>query len=173
MSRLTRRGLLGAGAAVLLARPAAASAAKGEPATMLDLIRREDAAGAAYGIAAEATGDALLERIARQDERHAHALRVQLESLTVPPQHRPPHAERLEPAAARLAEARTVAAARAEAITLEQELGDAFVAASRMLVDAGLLQTVATVAGSHAQQLAALRAAAGRPPLDEPSLNGR
>jgi hypothetical protein len=173
MSRLTRRGLLGAGAATLLARPAAASAARGEPATVLDLIRREDAAGAAYELAAQATGDALLERIARQDERHAHALRVQLEALTVPPHHRPPRAERLEPAAARLAATRTVAAARAEAITLEQELGDAFVAASRMLVDAGLLQTVATVAGSHAQQLAALRTAAGRPPLDEPRVNAR
>jgi hypothetical protein len=173
VSRLSRRALLGAGAAALLARPAAASAAAGEPATMLDLIRREDAAAAAYALVAETTGDALLERIARQDERHAHALRVQLEALTIPPEHRPPHAELLEPAAARLARARTLVVARAEAITLEQELGDAFVTASRMLVDAGLLQTVATVAGSHAQQLAALRTAAGRTPLDEPTVSLR
>jgi hypothetical protein len=30
---------------------------------------------------------------------------------------------------------------------------------------------VATIAASHAQQLAVLREAAGRPPLDEPTVN--
>jgi hypothetical protein len=171
--RLTRRGLLGAAVVAALARPATASAAAGEPATIRALIRREDAAGAAYAIAADATGDALLERFARQDERHAHALRVQLEALTVPPAHRPPHAETQDPAAARLAAARSPRAALAEAVTLEQELLQAFVDAARALVDAGLLQTVATIAGAHAQQLAMLRTAAGRPPLDEPSVSAR
>jgi hypothetical protein len=32
---------------------------------------------------------------------------------------------------------------------------------------------VATIAGSHAQQLAVLRKAAGRSPLDEPAVNAR
>jgi hypothetical protein len=171
--RLTRRRLFAATAAAGLAHPALAGAAASEPATLLALIRREDAAGAAYTLAAKTTGDALLERIARIDERHAHALRVGLESLTVSPAHRPPHAERSDPAAARLATARTSRSALAEAITLEQELTAAFVEAARTLPDAGLVQTVATIAGSHAQQLAVLRAAAGRPPLDEPAVSGR
>lgn len=174
MSPLTRRRLLGAAAgaaAAGLARPALAGAAPSEPATMRDLILREDAAAAAYALAAEATGDAILQRIGSIDQRHAHALRVGLESLTVPPAHRPPHAERAEPAAARLAGARTAENALAEAITLEQELLAAYVGAARSLVDGGLLQTVATVAASHAQQLAVLRAAAGRPPLDEPAVS--
>jgi cytochrome c1 len=173
VSRLTRRGLFAAAAATALARPSFASAAASEPATMLGLIRREDAAAAAYGLAAQTTGHAMLERIARIDERHAHVLRVGLESLTVSPTGRPPHAERDEPAAARLARTRSTRAALAEAITLEQELLAAYVDAAHSLFDGGLVQTVATIAGSHAQQLAVLRAAAGRPPLDEPSVSGR
>jgi hypothetical protein len=173
VSALTRRGLLAAGAVAVLAPAAAARAAAGEPAAVLALIRREDAAAAAYALAADATGDALLQRIAAQDDRHAHVLRVGLEALTVPPARRAPHAERADPEAARLAAAGSRRAALAEAIGLEQALLAASVEASRTLVDAGLLQTVATVAGSHAQQLAALRAAAGRPPLDEPSVSAR
>jgi Ferritin-like domain len=175
VSALTRRGLLGAAAVAVLARsPARALAATAsEPATLLALIRREDAAGAAYDIAADTTQNGTLERIARIDERHAHALRVGLESLTVPPEHRPPHAERDDPAAQRLAQAATKRDALAAAIALEHELLAAYIDAARPLTDDGLLQTVATIAGSHAQQLAVLRAAAGRPGLDEPGVSGR
>jgi hypothetical protein len=169
VSRLTRRGLFTAAAAAGLARPALAGAAASEPATVLALIRREDAAAAAYALAAQTNGHAMLERIARIDERHAHALRVQLESLTVTPTHRPPHAERADPVAGRLAATGSLA----DAIALEHELVAAYVGAARALPDAGLLQTVATIAGSHAQQLSVLRAAAGRPPLDEPEVSGR
>jgi hypothetical protein len=173
VSRLTRRGLFGAAAVAALAPAATASAATGELTTLQALIGREDAAAAAYALAADATGDALLQRLAAQDERHAHGLRVQFEALTVAPAHRAPHAERADPAAARLAAAGSRRAALAEAIALEEQLLAAHVLASRTLVDAGLLQTVATVAGSHAQQLAALRTAAGRAPLDEPTVSGR
>jgi hypothetical protein len=176
VSPLTRRRLLAAAAAAGaaaagVARPALATAAPSEPAAIRSLIRREDAAAAAYALAAEATGDALLQRLAGIDARHAHVLRVGLESLTVPPKHRAPHAEQAEPAAARLAAARTTRSARAEAITLEQELLAAYVDSARSLDDAGLLQSVATIAASHAQALAALRDAAGRPPLDEPAVS--
>jgi hypothetical protein len=171
VSRLTRRGLLGAAAVAALSRASEAAAAPSEPAAFRALIVREDAAAAAYALAAERTGDATLQRIGAIDERHAHVLRVGLESLTIPPAHRPPHAERDDPAASRLAGASTRHAALAEAITLEQELLSAYVDAARAIPDAGLLRSVASIAGSHAQQLAVLRAAVGRPPLDEPAVN--
>jgi hypothetical protein len=171
---ITRRGLLGAAALAVLARPAVAGAAVAtETGTMFELIRVEDAAGAAYDIAARATGSAVLERIARLDERHGHALRVDLESLTVEPAHRPDDAEQGESAALALAQAPGRREALAAAIALEHQVLDVFLAAARSLVDPGLLQTVATIAGSHAQQLAVLRRAAGRSPLDEPGVNPR
>jgi hypothetical protein len=178
VSGLTRRGLLAGGAAAAVAAlvgPARAGAATApsEPATMRSLLVREDAAAAAYARVGATTGHALLKRIARIDRQHAQALRVGLEALTVPPAPPPPQAESGDPLAARLAQALGTPAALDAAITLEQELVAAYVAAARSLVDAGLLQTVATIAGSHAQQLAALRAAAGRPPVDEVTVSGR
>jgi hypothetical protein len=169
--RLTRRGLLGATAVAALARPSSVLAAPSEPTAIRALLAREDAAAAAYALAAERTGHATLQRIGAIDERHAHVLRVGLEALTIAPTHRPAHAERNDPAAARLARAASVRAALAEAVTLEQELLASYVDATRSLVDAGLLETVATIAASHAQQLAVLRDAAGRAPLDEPTVN--
>jgi hypothetical protein len=173
---VTRRGLLGTGALLALgAAPARAAGPKpgvSAPAAVQALIRREDAAAAAYEIAAAATGNALLERVARQDGQHTHALRVLLESLTVAPGHRPPHSERNDPAALRLATRRSGPAALDAAIALEQELQQAYVDAARALQDARLLETVATILGSHAQHLAVLRHAAGRPPLDEPAVSG-
>jgi hypothetical protein len=178
MSPATRRGLLGAGALLALGAAgragddvarAARTARTGvtAPTAVRALIRREDAAAAAYERAAAVTGDALLERIARQDGQHAHALRVLLEAFTVPPGHRPPHSEREDPAALRLATRRSRHAALEAAIALEEELQRAFVEAAGALEEAGPLETVAAVLGSHAQQLAVLRHAAGRPPLDE------
>jgi rubrerythrin len=172
MSPATRRGLLGAGALLTLgaAAPRSARAARTgvtAPTAVRALIRREDAAAAAYERAAAVTGDALLERIARQDGQHAHALRVLLEAFTVPPGRRPPHSEREDPAALRLATRRSRPAALEAAIALEEELQRAFVEAAGALEDAGPLETVAAILGSHAQQLAVLRHAAGRAPLDE------
>jgi rubrerythrin len=170
----TRRGFLGAGALLALGAgaPAPARAARVDaPAAVRALIRREDAAAAAYERAAATTGDALLERIARQDGQHAHALRVLLEAFTVPPGHRPPASERADPAALKLATRRSRRSALEAAIALEEELQRAFVDAARALEDAGPLETVATILGSHAQQLAVLRHATGQRPLDEPALS--
>jgi len=167
----TRRGLIaGAALALVAARPARADVS--EPAAVRALIRHEDAAAAAYALAAEATEDALLERIARQDAQHAHVLRVQYEALTIDAGHRPPDAERAVPAAARLAGERSRAGAVAAAIALERELRRAYVASGSALIDRRVLQTVATILGSHAQHMAVLREAAGRPMLDEAGVNG-
>jgi rubrerythrin len=174
VSATTRRALLaGAGLAAIGAAAGATPARAGvsQPAALQALIAREDAAVAAYELAAAATGDALLERIARQDGQHAHVLRVQLEALTIPPGRRPAGAELRDPFAAALAGAAPARAAIAAAIALEEDLLPAYLAAARQLVDARLLQAVATILGSHAQQLAALRGAAGLPLLDEPVLN--
>jgi hypothetical protein len=173
VTRLTRRALLGAAAGAALVRPGLASAAPSELATMLALMHREDAAAAAYTLAAATTRHALLERCARIDERHAHALRVGLEGLTIVATPRPAHAERADPAAARLAGARAARAALEAAIALEEELLAAFVDATRSVADAGLVKTVATIAGSHAQQLAVLRSAAGIGRSDEVIVSGR
>jgi rubrerythrin len=171
---ITRRGLLGAAALAVLARPGVARAAiANETGTIFELIRVEDAAGAAYDLAAKTTGSPVLERIARLDERHGHALRVGLESLTIEPGHRAEHAEQGDPAALALAQAGSRREALAAAIALERKLLPVYVGAARSLVDAGLLQTVATIAGGHAQQLAVLRNAAGRSPLDEPGVSAR
>jgi hypothetical protein len=173
VSRLSRRALLAAAAASVLAPPARAVAAAGEPGATMALIGREDAAAGAYARVARRTGDALLERIGGQDVRHAHALRVELEAQTITWGGPRRGIVKSDPASLRLAVARTREAALAEAITLEQELVEVYVEAARVLVDAGLLETVATIAAGHAQQLAVLRLAAGRPPIDEPALSVR
>jgi hypothetical protein len=164
----TRRGLLAAGvAAVALTRPAAAGAATRESAAVLALIGLEDAAAAAYERAAAATAQPLLKRIAEDDVDHGNALRALLEAMTVVPPHHEERAERRDPAARVLARATTRAEALDAAIALEERIQRAYAGAAAALVTGGLTQSVATVFGSHAQQLAALRAAAGRPPLAE------
>jgi hypothetical protein len=174
---ITRRALLGraaaAGAGIALARPGSAAASEPETATVIALIWREDAATAAYERAARATGLPLLARIAALEAQRTHALRVQLEALTVPPGHRGPHDEQHDPAAAVLAAATSRREALAAAIALEEELARVYADAARTLVDAGLLQSVATIAAGHAQQLAVLRVRAGRPPLDEVAVSQR
>jgi hypothetical protein len=150
---------------LLDAAPALAGVVERESATVRALLGPEDSAAAAFVAAGQALGDPLLSRIGRAGNQHTRALRVELEALTVPPPLRPPHAERNDPVAARLA----AATSRREAIRLgvevEQVLIAAFVDAAGTLSDAGLLQTVATIAGAHAQQLSALRAQAGGPAL--------
>lgn len=171
--RLTRRAALAAAAGAALARPAVARAGASEAATVRTLIAREDAATQAYEHAAAETGDPLLGLISRQDHQHGDVLRVQLEALTVPAPHRPGDAVTGDPAAARLARARTRSAALAAAVALEHALADAYADATRALAAPGLLGTVTSILAAHAQQLAALRDAAGRPPLDEPALGPR
>jgi hypothetical protein len=164
----TRRQLLAAGvAAVVLARPAAAGAATGEPAALLALVTVEDAAAAAYERAAAATGHPLLKRIAKHDVEHGNALRSMLEALTVIPPHHEDGAERHDPAAAVLARAASRAGALEAAIAVEVRAQRAYAAAASAFLTPGLLETVASIFGAHAQQLAALRSAAGRPPLRE------
>jgi hypothetical protein len=165
----TRRQLLAAAgaAAAALARPPVASAVAGEPAAILALIALEDAAAAAYARAAATTGQRLLERIAAQDVDHGNALRVALEALTVIPPHHADGAERDDPAASALAASTGRAEALDAAIAFEERAQRAYAGAAAALATGGLLQTAGSIFGSHAQQLAVLRAAAGRPPLRE------
>jgi hypothetical protein len=168
----TRRQLLTAAAAgwaaTALARPAAAAAVAGEPAALRALIALEDAAAAAYDRAAVATGSRLLARIAAQDLEHGNALRAGLEALTVIPPHHAEGAERRDPATSVLAGAAGRREALDAAIALEEQAERAYAAAAAELVSGGLLQTAASIFASHAQQLVALRTAAGLPPLGEP-----
>jgi hypothetical protein len=172
----TRRELLASSAAALgaaLVRPSAAAAGgigADEPAAMRTLIMHEDAAASAYELAASATGVALFERIGPQHAAQAHVLRVELEALTVPPPHHEPGAEQRVPAALKLSRASSRSAGLDAAIELEQGLAAVYLQAARVLVQSGVLRSVATILGSHAQQLAVLRAADGRPPLDEPTV---
>ena len=85
----------------------------------------------------------------------------------------PPDAATTDTWAAPVANAPHRRAALAAAIGLEEKLDGAYADAARVVHDAGMLQTLATIAGSHAMQRATLRAAAGRPPLDEPGVNAR
>jgi hypothetical protein len=168
----TRRELLAAGAAgwaaAALGRPAAAGAVAGESSAMFALIALEDAAAAAYDRAAVTTRHPLLARIAAQDVEHGNALRVGLEALTVVPAHHTEGAELSDPAASVLASAADRREALDAAIAFEEQVERAYAAAAAELVTGGLLQTAASIFGSHAQQLAALRTAAGLPPLGEP-----
>jgi Ferritin-like domain len=173
VTRLTRRGLLGLAAAAAVARPGTAFAFNGELDALFVLMHREDAASAAYGLAALRTPDAMLRRIGRQDADHAAALRVELEALTVTADPPPPDAALTDTWAAPLAAATSHRAALAAALELEAKLADAYTTAARVIREPKVLRTVATIAGSHAQQRVALRAAAGRPPLDEPGVSGR
>jgi Ferritin-like domain len=166
MSGLSRRALLGSAALTLLdAAPATAGGLESESAAVRALLGPEDAAAAAYVLAGRTLGEPLLSRIGHRGNQHTRVLRVQLQALTVPPPLRPPHAERNDPRAVRLAAATSRREALAAAIAIERVLLSACTGAAASLSDAGLLQTVATIAGAHAQQLTVLRARAGRPPL--------
>jgi hypothetical protein len=168
----TRRALLGSALAALLVAPATARAAAVqrraaavEVRVLRDLIHAEDAAAEAYALAAQATGDPLLARVRDHDRLHAVALRAQIEALTVSVALSPPGSAARDPDAAPLAAARGLAAARRAAVVHEQARVAALDAAIGVLTDDGLLQTVASVMAAHAQQLAAVRLAAGRAPL--------
>jgi hypothetical protein len=156
-----RRELLLAGAAVVLARPAAAGAATlAHDGDVIErLIAREDAAEFAYR-GAVPRGAPDLAETARQ---HAAALRTELQALgrgTTPVS-----ADAIDPAARRLADASTPGARLAAAVALETDLVAAYRQAVIELSEPGILQTAATILAGHAQQRALLARLAGRDPF--------
>jgi hypothetical protein len=158
---MRRRELLLAGAAALLARPAAAGAATlaHDGDVIKPLIAREEAAQFAYR-GAIPRGAPDLAEAARQ---HAAALRTELQALgrgTTPVS-----AGALDPAARRLAEASMPAARLAAALALEDDLVATYRKAVIELSDPGILQTAATILAGHAQQRALLARLAGRDPF--------
>jgi Ferritin-like domain len=152
---LRRRELLVVAAGALVARPAAALAAD-DPAVLLRLVAREDAAALAYRRAAPEP----LPGLAAQEADHAAALRTLLDGYGVLEIPRPA----LDAPAQRLVDApdagRVVAA-----IALESSLMAEYSAALLTLEAAGSLQTAASILASHAQHHARLRSRAGLDPF--------
>jgi len=158
---MRRRELLLAGAAALLARPAAAGAATlaHDGDVIEPLIAREEAAEFAYR-GAVPRGAPDLAETARQ---HAAALRTELHALgrgTTPVS-----ADALDAAARRLADASGPGARLAAAIALETDLVATYRQAVIELSEPGILRTAATILAGHAQQRALLARLAGRDPF--------
>ena len=158
---MRRRELLAAGAAALLVRPAAATGATldHDGDVIKPLIAREEGAEFAYRGAVPA-GAPDLGAHARD---HAAALRTEFQALgrgTTPIT-----IDQLDAPARRLAEAGTPAKRLAAAIALEADLVGAYRAAVVALSEPGILETVATILASHAQQHALLAHLAGRDPF--------
>jgi hypothetical protein len=154
--RPRRRDLLLAAAGALLVRPAAAVAdTDADPALLLELFAREDAAAVAYRRAAPEP----LPGIAAQATDHVAALRTALDAFG-----RKPRPATLDPAARRLAEAGETGKLDA-AIALEASLVEAYSAALLELEEEGVLQTAASILASHAQHHARLRSLAGLDPF--------
>jgi hypothetical protein len=158
---MRRRGFLAAAAAALLARPSAAGAAvDGDPAVLIRLIAREQAAAFAYGRAAVGA----LPDLAAAEADHAEALRTHLDALGRKPAPAPRSAADLDPAARGLAEA--PAARRLDAaIALEASLVADYEAAVVELEIPEVVRTAATIMAAHAQHRALLRHEAGRDPF--------
>jgi hypothetical protein len=158
---MRRRELLLAGAAALLARPAAAGAAtlEHDGDVIKPLIAREEAAQFAYrGAVPRGAPD-----LAEHAGDHARALRTELQALgrgTTPVA-----ADALDPLARAFAEASTAGARRDAAIALETDLVATYTKAVLELSEPGILQTAATILASHAQQRALLARLAGRDPF--------
>jgi hypothetical protein len=160
-----RRDLLLAGAAGLLARPAAAMAAatldqNGD--ILKPLIGREEAAAIAYRGALPAGAPPL----ARFAAEHAAALRTEFQALGrgAPAL----TADRLDPLAQRVADATTPRARLAAALALEADLLSAYRTAVLRLTEPGIIKTTATILAGHAQQHALLAHLAGRDPFAPP-----
>jgi hypothetical protein len=158
---MRRRELLLAGAAALLARPAAAGAATldHDGDVIKPLIAREEGAQFAYR-GAIPRGAPDLAETARQ---HAAALRTELQALgrgTAPVS-----ADALDPASRRLAEASTAEERLDAALALEADLVTTYRQAVIDLSEPGILQTAATILAAHAQQRALLARLAGRDPF--------
>jgi hypothetical protein len=151
-----RREILLAAAGAVLARPAVAGAADDpDPALLLELVAREDAAALAYERAAPEP----LPGIAAQEADHGAALRTALDAIG---RKAPPPA--LDAPARRLAEAPEGDRLGA-AIALEASLVEAYSAALLEFVEEGVLQAAASILASHAQHHARLRSLAGLDPF--------
>jgi hypothetical protein len=153
--RARRRAFLLAAAGGLLALPSDAAAADPDPALLLELFAREDAAAVAYRRAAPEP----LPGIAAQAADHVAALRTELDAFG-----RTPRPARLDPVARRLAESTETGRLDA-AIALEASLVEAYSEALLELEVAGVLQAAASILASHAQHHARLRSRAGRDPF--------
>jgi Ferritin-like domain len=159
---VTRRDLLLAAAGAALVRPGVAvAAADDDPAILLGLLAREEAAALAYR---QGPGEPL-PGVAAHEAAHAQALRTQLEAYgreDVPPPR--DDASELDGPERALADA-----ARGDrldaAIALESSFVEDYRAALPGLAVPGVLQTAATILASHAQHRVRLRRLAGLDPL--------
>jgi hypothetical protein len=143
--RLTRRGFLGAAGTLVLAGCGVDEAGKEPPsdAQVLDgLLRTEIAAGAAV------IGSPLAELLVRQDAEHARRL-ARLAGVPLP---------RRTPAAHDLA----------AALARKQEAVFAYVQALPKLAAPDTRVVVMQILASEAEQIAALRQAAGEQPVPDP-----
>jgi hypothetical protein len=155
-----RRDLLLAGAALALARPAAADAATldHDGDVIKPLIAREEAAEFAYrGFSPDGLD------LSTTAKDHSAALRTQFQALgrgTAPIT-----AADLDAPARRLAEAGTSDGRLDAAIALETSLVADYRRAVWQLSEPGILQTAATILAGHSQQRALLLRIAGRDPF--------
>jgi hypothetical protein len=156
-----RRELIAAGAAVVLARPAAAIAATlaHDGDVIKPLVAREEGAAFAYrGAVPKGAPD-----LAANADDHAAALRTELQALgrgTTPIS-----AADLDAPARRVAEAGTADERLDAAISLEADLVAAYRKAVLQLSESGILKTAATILAGHSQQHALLLRLAGRDPF--------
>lgn len=174
---LTRRALLArgatAGAAAMIAAggvevPAAAADSRGERLlSLLDAALQLELDGVrAYAVIPE-TGTLPLaaapvfNKLRIADHRHAHKLKTELIRLgqqQIPPTPLPAQVPGLQAA-------NTDAAVYAFAITLEQNTIGAYAATIRLIGQASILPTIASIMAEHGQQLVLLRQLAGQPPV--------
>jgi hypothetical protein len=161
VSRLRRRDLLAAGAAALLVRPAVAAGATldHDGDVIKPLIGREEGAQFAYRGAVPAGAPDL----GASAKAHAAALRTEFQALGRGVE--PITAEQLDAPTRRLAEAGTPRERLDAAIALEADLVATYHAAVVALSVPGIVETVATILASHAQQHAVLSRLAGRNPF--------
>jgi hypothetical protein len=157
-----RRELVLAGAAAILARPAAALAGATldrDGDIIKPLIAREE--GAEFAYRGALSGDA--PALGRNAKDHAAALRTEFQALgrgTTPIT-----LDQLDAPARRLAQAGTRPEQLDAAIALEADLVAAYRRAVLALSEPGIIQTAATILAGHSQQHALLLRMAGRAPF--------
>jgi rubrerythrin len=167
---LVRAGAAGAAAAIAGAlRVPGASAASSNPdvATLESFVKLELTAAIVYdtlaGLRLDAATRGMLALLAEQERAHAAVLLNAAQYLGGAPQKAPsPEAVRRSPA---LARARTRHDALAIAIEVERIQLRGYYAAQQQLSDTKLLQQTATIMGSEAQHIVAVRLAMGAEPI--------
>jgi rubrerythrin len=162
--RLTRRGLLAASAATLVAPGGALADADADrsKASLAAVLRLEQTALVAYeAIANSGVLPQLLRQFLEAEHQHAAELTTALDSMGA----QPPVAPRRADIPGLRAATRRRAAALHFAVDLEQRTVTAYEAAIRDLTDANVMRTAAGAMGTDAQQLVVLRQLAGRPPV--------